>query len=278
MERTTRQIVGSDPQGISVSNRERLGRLLRAAEGPFTVDLAAKALQLDRRAARRLLAYFAERGWLTRVRRGLYAGVPIEAANPADWPQEPWIAATLTFAPCYVGGWSAGEHWGLTEQLFRDVVVLTAASIRSRNREIQGTAFRLKRTRRARFFGLKGVWKGRVRVQVSDPARTIVDLLDDPALGGGIRHVGDMLAEWYTGEWRDDQQLLGYIARFGNASIYKRLGYLTERLALSAPAVVQTCRRRMSAGVVRLDPSAPARGRRVMRWSLQINARVLESE
>jgi hypothetical protein len=35
--------------------------------------------------------------------------------------------------------------------------------------------------------------RGQVKVSVSDPTRTILDLLSDPALGGGIRSTMDML-------------------------------------------------------------------------------------
>ena len=47
--------------------------------------------------------------------------------------------------PCYIGGWSAFEHWDLTEQLFRDVLVCTTRQFRSRDRQIQGVKFRLRR-------------------------------------------------------------------------------------------------------------------------------------
>ncbi|MBI2403374.1 MAG: hypothetical protein HYV20_11710 [Gemmatimonadetes bacterium] len=49
-----------------------------------------------------------------------------------------------------------------------------------------------------RLFGTRVVSRGRVRVQGSDPPRTLFDLLDDPELGGGIRHVADVLAALRT--------------------------------------------------------------------------------
>ena len=261
-------------RGIDATNRKRLTTLLRSTKGPFTVQDAAAALNMSPSRARRFLAYLASRGWLTRVRRGLYMGVPIDALDPAEWTADPWVVAAEVFSPCYVGGWSACEHWGLTDQLFRDVVVLTTRWLRDRTPSIQGTTFRVKVIKPERMFGTRATWRSGVRVEVSDPARTVLDLLDDPKLGGGIRHVSDVVREWFDGELRDDELLLEYAARLGNRSVYKRLGFLIERLDLPAARVLREAERRMSKGVVRLDPSGPKRGQRVRRWNLIANVRV----
>ncbi|MDP2957763.1 MAG: type IV toxin-antitoxin system AbiEi family antitoxin domain-containing protein [Longimicrobiales bacterium] len=261
-------------QGITTDNRRRLTQLLRAGKGPFTVEDAAGTLDMPRTRARRFLAYLAGRGWLTRVRPGLYATVPLEAFNPSEWTEDPWVVAAQVFGPCYVGGWSACEHWGLTDQLFRDVVILSTRWQRHRSPVIQGTSYRVKVIKQERMFGTRIVWRGGVRIQVSDPARTVLDLLDDPGLGGGIRHIGEIVRTWFEGESRNDDILLEYAERLGNRSVYKRLGFLIERLHIQAPAALGEARRRMSKGVVRLDPTGPEGGRRVSRWNLIANVTI----
>ncbi len=131
----------------------------------------------------------------------------------------------------------ACEHWGLTEQIFRDLMVVSARRIGFRKGEIQGTPVRIKVVDSARLFGTVGVWRGSERVDVSDPSRTIVDLLDDPSMGGGIRHVAEVLEEYFDGAHRDEELLLDYCERFGNRSAYKRLGYLLEALGLDVVAL-----------------------------------------
>lgn len=65
-------------------------------------------------------------GWPRRVRRGLYLVLPLEAqSDRAITVEDPWILADELFSPCYIGGWSAAQHWGLTEQIFRSVFVVT---------------------------------------------------------------------------------------------------------------------------------------------------------
>ncbi len=224
------------------------------------------------------MAYLASRGWLARIRRGAYVTVPLGASAPSQRREDPWTVADDAFAPCYIAGWSACEHWGLTEQLYRDVVVVTGRTIRSRQQRIQDTVFILRHLRAEMHFGTRAVWRDQVRIRVSDPSRTLVDILDDPRLGGGIRQCADVLATYFSGEHRSDQQLLSYILRRGNHTVYKRLGYLLESLDIDAPAVVEACLAGQSQGLSLLDPTLAPRGTITKRWNLRVNAHFSASQ
>ncbi len=260
--------------GISKQNRRLLEVLHQRTRGPFGAAEAAELLGLDRARASALLRYLARRGWLARVRRGLYVPVPLEAQRPGEWQGDPWVVADRIFAPCYVGGWSAAEHWGLTDQLFRELVVVSARRVRDRRVEIQGTPMRVKVVAASKLFGTTPVWRGQLRVAVSDPSRTIADMLDDPALGGGIRHIAEMLEEYFVGELRADEQLLAYADRLGNRTVFKRLGYLLETLEIDAPELVAACLMRRSAGITDLDPAVDAPAAITTRWNLRVNVSI----
>lgn len=261
-------------KGLSAQNRERLMALHRALSGPFDADEAAEALGVSRAEAARIVGYLASKGWLSRIRRGLFTVVPLEADAPESWRADPWLIAARVFAPCYIGGWSACEHWGLTEQLFRSVLVVTGKPQRSANVTVQGTEFRLASRKADALFGTDTVWRGRGQVKVSDPTKTIVDVLDDPSLGGGIRNAAEVVHEYFSGEYRDDRLLVDYADRAGNRTAFKRLGYLLEALEIDAPNLLEISRARRSAGLTKLDPSIRSRGRIAKRWGLRINAHV----
>jgi predicted transcriptional regulator of viral defense system len=262
------------PKGIREANRARLSLLHTRLQGPFSPAQAAQVLDLDIRPTRRLLAHLTEHGWLARVRPGLYITVPLEAPRPSEWQGDPWVVATRAFDPCYIGGWSACEHWGLTEQIFRDIVVISARPARRRIRLIQGTRYRVKTLSAAMLFGTQPVWRGEVRVQVSDPSRTLVDILDDPSIGGGINQVSLVLESYLASDMRDEQTLLSYVSRRGNRTVYKRLGYLIEALSLDAADLAEACRSRISSGFTVLDPTVRVRGRLSKRWNLWVNIAV----
>ena len=263
------------PKGISERNRRLLTALYRSATGPFSVREAAAALSFTMPRTHRFLAYLAQRGWLVRVCRGLYAPIPLDAINPGDWREDPWVVASKLFGPdYYIGGWTACEHWDLTEQIFRETVVVTTKQVRSKEVDIQGFPFRIRRTSPRKTFGTKPVWRDQTRVYVSDPSRTVVDVLDDPTLGGGIRHIADMVHTYFRGEHRDDTLLEDYARRVGNRTSFKRLGYLLETLAVHAPSLLQACETSLSSGIGLLDPSLPHEGPVVWRWRLRENGRV----
>jgi predicted transcriptional regulator of viral defense system len=262
--------------GLARRNRDLLEQLHRATAGPFRAAEAAKiwdGMALPR--VRRLLAHLAERGWLSRVRHGLYVTVPLGAIEPSDWRADSWAVAACIFEPGYVGGWTAAEHWGLTEQLFRDVVVFTTRGIRVRSSTIQGTTFILRHVATSKLFGLKRVWRVSNPVSVSDAARTVVDLLADPSIGGGLRHVADIVESFFEGEHRDEDVVLDYVRDFGNRAVYKRLGFIVETRGVEAREVLRACRGLQSSGLSLLDPAARRRtGRIVKRWNLRANVDV----
>ncbi len=252
------------------AGRQRLAQLLRAGGDVISLDTAVGVLKLDRTRAAKTLARWAEQGWLRRVGRGRYVPATLGTLESGLVLDDPWVLAPALFAPCYVGGRTAAEHWDLTEQVFNDIVVMTAQPVREKEQRRQGATFTLKRVAKAKLFGLKPVWRGQSKVDVSDVHRTLVDMLDDPGLGGGIQHVSDCLAAYLKRADRDDALLIGYADRLANGAVFKRLGFLAETDPRGT-ALVAPCRERLTKGNAKLDPALPG-PRLISRWRLFVPA------
>ena len=245
--------------GLSAEARDRLSRVLRSGEPVLTPERTAEALSVSRLQAAQQLARWAKAGWLARVRRGVYVPVPIESASAEVPLEDAWSVAAQLYAPCYIGGWSAAEHWGLTEQIFRAICVMTTARPRQRKPTLRGTQLQLHTVGEDKLFGLKSVWRGQTRVQVSDPARTLADMLADPQLGGGIRNVADMLAVLLRENAAQAPKLIEYLDRLGNGAAFKRLGFMLEAQHPAQTALIDACRGRLTSGYVKLDPKLAGR-------------------
>jgi len=248
--------------------RARLAAVLQTAGDLVTIDDIVAALGIDRVAAAKTLARWQRQGWLKRVGRGLYAPIPLDALNAQQVLKDPWVLVPALFSPGYVGGWSAAEHWDLTEQLFRSVFVFTARPIRAREQTVQGVSFTLKSIKEDAIFGTKTLWRDHSRVAIADKHRTIVDLLSDPATGGGIRHVDGCVSAYLKDREADPDTLIRYAERLGNGAVFKRLGFLVSQRA-GHEQLVDACRARLTQGNVKLDPGLPSR-RLVKAWRLWI--------
>lgn len=254
--------------GLGKASRPQLAAVLRASTGTITPTIAAKTLSIPQVDAAKLLSRWATQGWLQRVRRGLYIAVPLESERVDSAPEDPWVIAAAAFAPCFVSGWSAAEHFGLTEQIFRTLSISTARRLRNRSPTLGGTTFRLRTVPRRAFFGLTTVWRGRTRVQVSDASRTVVDLLADPSLGGGLRSSVDIFRAYLRStELRNVPQIVAYAKTLGVGAVFKRLGYLLEELAPDEQAAIAACAKSITQGYAKLDPALPP-ARLATRWRL----------
>jgi len=257
--------------GIEKKGRERLIGLLRKAGPTISVREASAILGLPLVQTAQLMARWANGGWLIRVRRGLYAPVPLQARRPEDVLTDPWIVAARVFTPGYIGGWSAAENWGLTEQIFRTVVVMTTQPRGPRKQRIQSTEFWIKKITEQQRFGTKTVWREGAQIYLSDPAKTVIDMLDDPAVGGGVRTVEDILKSYFASSEKDLDRLLDYASRMKNGAVDKRLGYLLECTGAVEDQVLSKIRARLTQGNAKLDPALPA-ARLLTRWRLWVQS------
>lgn len=261
MKRT--QVISNLPDG-----RKRLAALLRGAGDVISVGKAAQLLDLDRSKAAKTLARWTNQGWLRRVGHGAYVAASLDMLESEHVLDDPWVLVPALFAPAYVGGRTAAEHWDLTEQIFNDVVVMTARPIRQRSQRHHGVTFSLVHVSEEKLFGTAAVWRGRTKVVVSDVHRTIIDMLDSPAIGGGIRQVADCLAVYLRRKDRNDTQLIAYAEQLGNGAVFKRLGFLLGGDPANA-SLIAACSSRLSKGKAKLDPALDC-PRLVSRWRLWI--------
>ena len=247
--------------------RERLGKLLREGGEVLTVEDTARILTVDSDAAAKTLARWSKQGWLSRIKRGVYVPVPIESISNENALEDAWIVIPELFGPAYVGGWSAAEHWDLTEQIFHDICVFTTRNVPNRHQQFHNVRFVITHIPPQHQFGTKTVWRKEKKLLVSDPSRTIVDMLASPWVGGGIEHVMDCVQQYIKSSHFQAVHLVEYAQRLGNAAVFKRLGFLAERMLGENHLLVAECKLRLSKGNAQLSPTLKG-DKLITRWRL----------
>jgi predicted transcriptional regulator of viral defense system len=140
-------------------SREKISRLLREAGDVILLEQAAAILDLSPVATAKTLARWCQQGWLTRVKHGMYAPVPIEAIDTNQALEDAWVFIPALFKQAYIAGWSAAEHWDLTEQIFNDLCIFTADPVAKRHQNIHTVSLMVAHRAAESHFGTKTVWK-----------------------------------------------------------------------------------------------------------------------
>lgn len=249
--------------------RAKLSALVASSGDAIRIEHASAALNLSRIDAAKQLSRWVEQGWLRRVGRGVYVAAPIDSLASEQVLPDPWVLVPALFAPAYIGGRTAAEHWNLTEQVSNDIVVMTAQALRSKNQIRHGAKFTLRHVEEEKIFGTRSIWRGKSKITISDIHRTIIDMLDRPADQGGIQHVADCFAAYFRLPDRNERKLIEYGERLGNGAVFKRMGFLSSSCG-GSEWLVNACQDRLTHGNAKLDPSV-AEGRLVSKWRLWIS-------
>ena len=269
------------------TSRKRLSLLVQSAGDFMRIEDAEKVLKLSRIQSAKLLSQWASQGWLRRVGVGTYVPVPLNLLDSRQVIEDPWTLVPTLFSPAYVGGRTAAEYWDLTEQIFRDIVVFIARPIRSRSVKSQSVTFTLKNIKKKKIFGTQTVWRGQTQVAVSDIYKTLIDMLDDTSIGGGIQHISDCFDNFMKQkqdkklknssrkfdnykQWKKHsfKKLISYAKQLGNGAVFKRLGFLAERHPEGYDLAV-VCKKNLTQGNAKLDSSLKC-NHLVTRWCLWV--------
>ena len=267
--------------------KKRLSQLIQSAGDFVRIEDAEKILNLSRTQSAKLLSQWASQGWLRRVGTGTYVPVPLSLLDSKQVIEDPWTLVPTLFSPAYIGGRTAAEHWDLTEQIFRDVVVFTARPVRSRRVKSQSVTFTLKTIKKKKIFGTQIVWRGQTQIAVSDVYKTLIDMLDDPSTGGGIQHISDCFDNFMKQkqskklkdssqtfdnykQWKEQsfKTLISYAEQLGNGAVFKRLGLLAERHPEGYDLAV-ACKKNLTKGNAKLDSSLKC-DHLITRWRLLV--------
>lgn len=258
-------------QGLGDAERRILSALAALERPTITADDVVATGGTSRQRTNLALSRLARKGWLRRLRRGVYTVVPLSSASGRAVIEDPLAVAMALFDPCYISGWTAAQHWGLSEQVSNAVMVCSARPQRASHQTIGGVNYVVRRVPERAIFGITKVWSGTVAIQMATPHRTVIDLLDAPEMGGGGRQALDIIRAYWQRPGGDPDALFELAVRLGRGSVFKRLGFTTERFTKAGRAWLDRCRKQLSAGVALFDPSGPARGPIVSRWRLRVN-------
>lgn len=262
-------------------------RLLKAlAEEGRIVFSTGEARQIAERVGipvgyvKNLLMLMVHNGWISRLRRGLYArSGPVLGTTSIH----SFAIAVHLITPSAISHWSALHYHGLTEQVPHVITAFTPKKVvtpsmrrtsKSARRQkhawvVNGVRYEFVTVKEEHFFGFDEVWVDEYsKVPITDKERTVIETFISPRMFGGMGE-GLGIIEQYLNALAVDK-LVHYSCRYGKISVAKRLGWALERAGVEE-RVLTPLLDMPAIGYHVLDPSHPHRGPCDKRWMIQNN-------
>ncbi len=185
--------------------------------------------QVGERTREALLAYYRKVGWVTLVRRGLYAVTP-RGSNAATYPIDPFLIASKLTEDAVLAYHTALEFRGSAYSM-QNYFTYAAA------RPLNPVTFRSYLFRGVRFpqalrqagredSGVMIADRAGMAVRVTSPERTLVDVLDRPDLSGSWEEVWRSLESI---EFFDLDKVVDYARLLGKATLAAKVGFFLEQ-------------------------------------------------
>lgn len=219
----------------SLSKREvaLLADWERTGVNRVTTQDLAKGLDVTSPTAAVILSRLAQKGALDHIGRGVYGVRPMRAIG-VPWATSGVVAVAnlLDGRDYYVGGTVALTTHHLTEQVYHSVVDTFVAGRRPPQR--LGNAwivFHSLRWPQAYHLGIIHVSIGSVMVRMSNPERTLLDLIDRPDLLGSARSAIATVRSALG--MVDVDRLIAYATRWPRRATRQRLGYILDQEGVS---------------------------------------------
>jgi len=194
--------------------------------GQKTVTLAdlRKSLGASDGYARFVAHSLVKKGWLERLRPGLFQLIPAERGREGVADTNPLAAGAALITPYFFSFGTACTHHRLTEQVFAEVYL--AVQQRRPPRMIRGKRYIFVYVSERRFFGFKEVSVLGVPVQMAVVERALLDAIDRPRYAGGIAEVSRIAEKSIANiSW---DLLLELVSNWGSSALAQRLGYLFD--------------------------------------------------
>lgn len=176
-----------------------------------------------------ILAYYCNQGRIVRVRRGLYATIPL-GNNPASSPVDLYLVAAKMTTDAILAYHTALEFHGKAYSLYARLLYVSASKslpLKFRSHEIRGVPVpNPLQAKGEEMFGVTCYKRSGVELRVTNFERTFVDVLDRPDLTGSWEEIWRSLESI---EFFDLDQVIEYVLLLENATTAAKVGFFLEQ-------------------------------------------------
>jgi len=165
-----------------------------------------------------------KKGWLERLRPGLFQFIPADRGREGVADMNPLAAGSVLVSPYFYSFGTACTYHGLTEQVFSDINI--ACREHRRTETIRDRPYIFVHVPVHRFFGYESVSVLGYSVNMARIERAVLDVIDRPQHAGGIGEVSRIVSRAVTRiSW---DLLLEFTRSWELSALAQRLGYFID--------------------------------------------------
>ena len=244
-----------------IKMRNELLDKLASKNGIFTIDDAVKISNKKKDVLWVLLHRLERSGWIERIEKGKYMIVPL-GARKGEFTQNEFVIGSILVEPYAISYWSSLNYHGLTEQIPQTVFIQTTSRKKEQDINVFGVHYKIIKIRESKFYGIGSVWIDNIKINITEPEKTVIDCLDLLQYSGGIIEVAKAIK--YGSLDRD--KLSEYAVNIGNSGVVRRLGYLCDLFEVDIELQFNKPR-----NYLYLDPFREKSGEKNSKWNLIVN-------
>jgi predicted transcriptional regulator of viral defense system len=202
-----------------------------------TVTLAElrEALGASQSYARLFAHRLVKKGWLERLRPGLFQLVPADRGREGVADTNSLAAGAVLVSPYFYSFGTACTHHGLTEQVFSEVYL--ACQERRRPETIRDKRYVFVHVPESCFIGFEEITVLGHAVQMATTERAVLDAIDRPRYAGGSGEVSRIVARAAIQVSWD--ALLELARKWSSSALVQRLGYFVDLHQVDVPDPVR---------------------------------------
>ena len=189
----------------------------------FTFDEARQKLKLSASSLNKMLQELHRNGYIVRIKKGLYAVIPVDTSGQTFTPNKYLVAAKLQ-KKSYLSYHTALELHGVAQSIYNAVFI--SVPRQARPFQFQDTTYSFASNYNT--FGLAKIKVEGISLVITDREKTILDGIDRLKYVGGIEEYLKSVSSFPS---INTSRLLKYLQRLDKKVLYAKVGWLLSRMA-----------------------------------------------
>ncbi|MBI4743310.1 MAG: hypothetical protein HY776_00495 [Actinobacteria bacterium] len=178
------------------------------------------------------ISFLSKRGWLVRIKRGVFAVAGLESHNFANI--SPLVISSIFVPDSYVSFEFVLNHYGLFDQLPQKIIAIT--SLKSKKYTFQNLNYQFIKTKPQLIFGFKEIAVNGQKAKIAEPEKVILDFIYFRNDTYSIDLVIEKLKE--NKDEFDFEKLISYGLKYP-LSVKRRLGFLLDSAGVETTKLYQ---------------------------------------